>query len=70
MRLHPVLGFHHVVLDAKFLEPVVQVEPERTRLITGHHVTGEFLLFDGKEYELLATYFLYELWSRPVELTA
>ena len=27
----PVLGLYHVVLDAEFLQPTVQMEPERTR---------------------------------------
>ena len=45
-------------------------EPERTRLITGHHVTGELLLFNHKEHELVVGYLLHGLWSRPVDLTA
>ena len=40
-------------LDPEFLQPAVQVKPERTRLITGHHVTGELLLSSHKEHELL-----------------
>ena len=55
--LIPVLGLHHVVLDAEFLHPTVQVEPERIRLITGHDVTGGILLFHHKEHKL---------WSCPV----
>ena len=68
--LIPVLGLYHVVLDAEFLQPAVQVEPERTRLITSHHVTGELLLLNHKEHALLAGDFLHGLWSRPVDLTA
>ena len=45
--LIPVLGLHHVVLGAEFLQPTVQMEPERTRFITSHHVTGELLLFSA-----------------------
>ena len=41
----PVLGLYHVVLDAEFLHSTAQMEPECTRFITGHHVTGELLLF-------------------------
>ena len=66
----PVLGLHHVVLDVEFLEPPVQVEPERTRLITGHHVTGELLWFNHKKHELVVGRLLHVLWSRPVGLTA
>ena len=68
--LIPVLGLHHVVLDAEFLQPTVQVEPERTRFITSHHVTGELLLFNHKEHELLIGHLLHGLRSRPVDLTA
>ena len=68
--LIPVLGLHHVVLDAEFFQPTVQVEPKRTRLITGHHVTGELLLFNYKEQELVVGHLLHGLWSRPVDLTA
>jgi hypothetical protein len=53
--LIPILGLHPVVLDAEYIEPAVQVKPDRTCLITGHHVTGELL---------------HGLWSRRVDLTA
>ena len=56
-------------LDAKFLESAVQVEPERTRLITSHHVTGELLLFNHKEHELLIGHLPHGLRSRPADLT-
>jgi hypothetical protein len=68
--LIPVLGLHHVILDAEFLQPGVQVDPERTRLITGHHVTGALLLFHHKKHELFIGHFLHGLWSRPVDPTA
>jgi hypothetical protein len=46
------------------------VKPERTRFITSHHVTGELLLFNHKEHELVVGHLLHGLWSRPVDLTA
>jgi hypothetical protein len=49
----PVLGLYHLVLDAEFPEPPVQVESERTRLITGHRVTGELLLFNHRSVSSL-----------------
>ena len=45
----PVLGLYHVVLDAEFLEPAVQMEPEGTRFITGHDFVRELLLFDHEQ---------------------
>ena len=45
-------------------------EPERTRLIICHPVTGELLLFNHKEHELVVGHLLHGLWSRPVDLTA
>ena len=65
-----ILGLYNVVLDAEFLEPPVQVKTERTRLITGHHVTGELRLFNHKEHEFLIGHLLHGLRSRPVNLTA
>ncbi len=53
-----------------YLQPTVQVEPERIRLITGHDVTSGLLLFHHKEHKLLIGHFLHGLRSRPVDLTA
>jgi hypothetical protein len=46
------------------------MEPERTRFITSHHVTGELLLFHHKEQELVVGHLLRGLRSCPVDLTA
>lgn len=48
----PILGVYHVILDTKFLEPAVQVEAELTRFVTGHHFTGQLLLFDYESISL------------------
>ena len=49
---------------------LLDVKIERTRLITGHHVTGELLWFNHKKHELVVGHLLHVLWSRPVGLTA
>ncbi len=46
------------------------MEPERTRLITGHQVAGELLLFHHKEHELVVVHLLHGLRSCPVDLPA
>jgi len=45
----PVLGLQHVILDAEFPEPAVQMESEGARFITGHDFVREPLLFDHEQ---------------------
>jgi hypothetical protein len=64
--LIPVRGLSHVILDVELLEPPVQMEPECTRFITSHHVTGELPLFNHKKHEPLMGHLLHGLRSRLI----
>ena len=66
----PVLRLYHIVPEANFLEPAVQMEPKDTAFITGHHFVREPLLLYHEQKQFVAGHFLHRLRRRGVDLSA
>ncbi len=66
--LIPVLWLHHIVPDAKFLEPAVQMEPKGTALLTGHRFVRAPLLFYHEQEQFVACHLLHRLRRRAFDL--